>query len=244
MVRAVHKLFRLSHSKTINALPKAYIDFLEKSKEPRERVHDEPPKTKYLDYDQDHDTGYVYRVPDHPVHVTMPPNSEKGLWGGVGMVEGFEKPKRLKPRITRVWAPTISKQTFYSEILDVHINIEVTERTIELIDKNKGFDFYILATPVQDLVSEFGRRLQHKMYLALAMNTDDYIKEKYKNYIRPLDEVSWHGLKEHEAITKFKLMRVEESIAPPLKVTFAKELINQLRSKKEMEASKDQGGNA
>lgn len=233
MVRTVHKLFKLSYNKNINALPKPYIDYLEQSRKPRERVHDDPPETKYLDYNQDYDTGYVYRMPDQPIHVVFPPNSEKGLWGGLGMVEGFQKPKILKPRVARIWFPKIEKHTFYSEILDVHINIEVTERTLLLIDENLGFDFYIIKTPVQDLVSEFGRRLKHKMLVALAKDSREYIKEKYKDHIRPLEEVIWHGLKEHEALNKFKLMRIEESIEPPLKQTFARQLIEQLKKGRE-----------
>lgn len=226
---STYKLFRLSHNKRINALPKPYLKYLEKSREPATRVHDDPPDTKYLDYKQDHETGYVYRVPDHPVHVVRTPKSELGLWGGLGMVEGFEKPKQMKPRIARVWAPQIEKHTFYSEILDTHINIEVTIRTLMLIDEHKGFDFYILETPVQDLVSEFGRRLKHKVLLALNSDSRDYIKEKYKKYISSLDEVQWHGLKEHEALAKFKLMGVEETIEPPLKLRYARDLISQLK---------------
>lgn len=145
------------------------------------------------------------------------------------MVEGFEKPKKLKPRINRLWAPTVEKHTFYSDILDIHINVEITDRTLELIDKHQGFDLYILKTPVQDLHSELGRRLQHKMLRALATDPRDYIKEKYKDFIKPLEEIEWHGLKENEAISKFKLMRVEETIEPPLKVTYARQLIENLK---------------
>lgn len=233
MVRVVHKLFKLTYNKNINALPETYLRALEQARAPKERVHDDPPKTKYLDYDQDHDTGYVYRVPDHPIPVTMPPNSQTGLWGGLGMVEGFAKPKRLKPRITRIWHPQIEKHTFYSDILDTHINIEVTERTLELIDKNLGFDFYILNTPVQDLASEFGRKLKHKMLIALAEDTRDYIKEKYKDHIRPLEEVSWVTLTESEALIKFRRMRVEETIAPPLRLTYGRQLIEELKKRRE-----------
>ena len=238
MVRAVHKLFKLTHSNALNRLPKPYLDYLEKSREPRERVVDKAPETKYLDYNQDHETGYVYRTPDHPIHVVRPAESQKGLWGGLGMVEGFEKPKKLKPRINRVWYPTVEKHTFYSDILDVHINIEVTDRTLELIDKHQGFDNYILKTPVQDLASELGRRLQHKMLLALATDQREFIKEKYKEFIRPISEIAWHGLNETEAIKKFRLMRVEESIEPPLKVTYAKQLIEELKNSNALDANK------
>lgn len=228
MVRSLHKLFKLTNSR-ISALPKPYIDYLEQSRVPAERVHDDPPRTKYLDYDQDPESGYVFRVPDHPIHVVRTPRSELGLWGGLGMVEGFEKPKRMKPRIARVWWPKIERHTFYSEILDTHINIEVTVRTLELIDKHQGFDFYILATPVQDLVSELGRRLKRKILIALAKDSREYIRQKYKDHIRPIDEVAWYGLKEHEAYTKFKLMSIEEQIEPPLKLKYAEELVAQLK---------------
>lgn len=231
MVRAVHKLFRLTYNKKISNLPKPYLDYLESVRAPRERVIDEAPETTFLDYKQDHQTGYVYRVPDQPIRVTMPPNSDKGLWGGLGMVEGFEKPRRLKPRIPRVWAPDIERHTFYSEILDVHINVEVTDRTLELIDKYRGFDFYILHTRTQDLMSEFGRRLKHKLLVALATTQSDFLKLKYKDFIRPLDEVTWHSLKEHEALAKFRVMRVEESIEPPLRLVYAKQLIDSLKQK-------------
>lgn len=230
MVRAVHKLFKLTYNKNIAALPKIYIDYLEEQKAPRERVVDPKPELPYLDYNQHKETGFVFRVPDHPIQVTFPPNSEKGLWAGLGYVEGFHKPKRLKPRHTRIWEPTIEKHTFYSEVLDVHINVEVTDRTLELIDKHQGFDLYILQTPVRDLVSELGRRLKHKMLLALATTQDEKLLAKYKDFIRPLDEAQWLGLKESEALVKFRQMRIEESIEPPLKVTYAKQLIKRLQT--------------
>lgn len=229
MVRSVYNLYKLTYNKRIANLPRPYLDYLESVRAPRERVHDDPPETKYLDYNQDHETGYVYRVPDQPIRTVAPPNSEKGLWGGLGAVEGFVKPKKLRPRIPRVWHPQIEKHTFYSEILDVHINVEVTERTLQLIDKNQGFDFYILNTRTQDLVSELGRRLKHKLLVALATTQNDFLKEKYKNFIRPLEEVSWHGLKEHEALVKFRVMRVEESIEPPLRLIYARQLIDKLK---------------
>lgn len=237
MVRSVHRLFKLTRHRAVEELPKPYLDYLEKSQAPCERVLDSPPETKYLDYDQDHETGYVYRKPDQPIHFMKPEGYEKALWGGLGIVEGFEKPKRLKPRINRLWYPAIEKHTFYSEILDVHINVEVTERTLELIDKHLGFDNYILETPVQDLGSELGRRLQHKMLVALASDTRPYIKQKFEKFIKPLEEVQWHGLKETEAIIKFRLMRVEESIEPPLKVTYARHLIESLKRDKDANIS-------
>lgn len=226
MTRSVHKLFKLTKSN----LPKPYLDYYERSKHPAERVHDAPPETKYLDYNQDEQSGYVYRVPDQPIHVTFPPQSESALWGNEGCVAGFEKPKRLKPRITRVWIPRLEKHTFYSDILETYINVIVTPRTIQLIDEARGFDFYILKTRVQDLQSELGRRLKYKLQLALSSDDlSDYVRLKYKDYIRPREEIEWEGLKEHEAIIKHRLMHEEASIRRPLKETLAKALIDELK---------------
>lgn len=234
MNRIRHKLFKLTYNKRVAKLPEPYVDYLEKFKEPAENVHDMPPRTEYLDYRQDHQTGYVYRVPHQPIHTKLPPYVlNRGLWGGLEAVEGFEKPKRLRPRFPRLWWPKREKHTLYSEILDCHINIEITERTLELIDEHQGFDFYILATRPQDLKSNFGVRLQRKMLLALNKNPSEFVKKKYKDYIRPIEQVDWHGLEIHQALTKAKLMRIEESIEPPLKLTYGQQLIDQLKANKE-----------
>lgn len=220
------------YSKKIKGFPEAYINYLERSKAPAERVCDSPPEdAKYLDYSQDKETGYVYRKPDYPTHVTWPPQSQYGLWGNVGCVVGFEKPKRLKPRICRIWTPDLEKHTLYSDILDIYINMIVSTRTLKLIDDSKGFDFYILSTRVQDLKSELGRKLQHKMLQVLASgDVSDYIKEKYKDYIKPKEEVEWEALEEHEVVTKIKIAKAEQSIDPPLRSTYGKMLIEDLKA--------------
>lgn len=233
MVRAVHKLFSLSRKKVMSTLPKPYIDYFEESLKPPQRVIDKAPETRYLDYKQDHETGYVYRVPDHPIPLQKNKRVDEGLWGGLGMVEGLFKEKRLRPRNPRVWYPTLEKHTFYSDILDVHINVEVTDRALELIDEHKGLDFYILSTSIQDLGTELGRRLKHKMLLRLAAEDREYIKEKYKDFIRPLEQVEWHGLEVNEAISKQRAMRCEETIEPPLKVKYANELLAKLRQEEQ-----------
>lgn len=239
MNSARHKLFRLSWNKRVAKLPAPYLDYFEKVRAPPERVHDDTPETKYLDYNQDHETGYVYRVPDQRIHTKLPPSAlTKGLWGGLAMVEGFEKPKRLKPRISRLWYPKREKHTFYSEILDCHINIEITERTLQLIDKHNGFEFYILETRPQDLRSDFGVRLQRKLLLALHRDDcSEFAKSKYKDFIKPMEDIQWHGLQVHEALTKVKLMRIEESIAPPLKLTYGQQLLDELKKRREAIAS-------
>lgn len=43
----------------------------------------------------------------------------------------------------------------YSEILDKHMKITVTERTCRLIDQHFGLDLYLLETPEIDLASKY-----------------------------------------------------------------------------------------
>lgn len=42
------------------------------------------------------------------------------------------------------WVPNLKKSVLYSEILNSYMDVTVTERTLKLIDENKGFDHYIL----------------------------------------------------------------------------------------------------
>ena len=51
-------------------------------------------------------------------------------------------------RTAKFWRPALSKKIFYSEILDCHMEIIVTIRTLNMIDEAYGFDFYILKVSV------------------------------------------------------------------------------------------------
>lgn len=50
----------------------------------------------------------------------------------------------MSTRVKKVWKPQLFKRELYSEILDHKFTIEVTARTLDLIDAAFGFDFYIL----------------------------------------------------------------------------------------------------
>ena len=47
-------------------------------------------------------------------------------------------------RVPRLWKPFLQKRVFYSEILDKYLGIQVTLRTLDLIDEAYGFDNYVL----------------------------------------------------------------------------------------------------
>lgn len=42
------------------------------------------------------------------------------------------------------WVPNLKKSVLYSEILNSYMDVTVTEKTLKLVDENKGFDHYIL----------------------------------------------------------------------------------------------------
>lgn len=252
MVRSAvaHKLFELTSNKAIKRLPAQYLKYYEELQKPEARVHDSAPETKYLDYNQDPESGFIYRVPDQPIPVFRPEQSQVGLWGGVGCVKGFSKPKFNKPRHTNFWAPTLERHLLYSDILDIHIDVVVTKRTLELIDHYHGLDSYILSTRDQDLHSKLGVSLKHKMMVALAKqdyhHQDEtkrkYVTEKYKNFVMPLEEAEWHGLSVYQAIIKDRWSELNQYIDPPLKQTYAKTLLANLILEKEKEAKEKEEG--
>ena len=47
-------------------------------------------------------------------------------------------------RSAKLWRPRLQNRLLYSEILDKHMEVIVTRRTLYMIDEAFGFDFYIL----------------------------------------------------------------------------------------------------
>lgn len=84
------------------------------------------------------------RVQDCPIPLKFPPESNLGIWGGEGVVKGFQKRNRLKQRVPHFWVPVLKKSAVYSEVLDKRMEVTVTERTIDLILQHNGFDNYLL----------------------------------------------------------------------------------------------------
>ena len=57
---------------------------------------------------------------------------------------GYKKKVYRKRRVPHWWAPTLIRTVVYSEILDKHMSLVVTDRALRLIDALAGFDNYLL----------------------------------------------------------------------------------------------------
>ena len=185
-----------------------------------------------------------FRIPYHdtPIPLVFPPEADKGLWGGEGIIEGIKQRKGdiSKEWSSRIWKPTVVKRILYSEILDRWMAINVTSTTMERIEEVYGFDFYILKTHEVDLRSKLGMKLRRDMLQTLAdksMHPDnpekrDHVYEKYKEFIVPVEEIPWMGLDILEAELKQQMLEeAEYHNATPKKYQFYKELIHKLENK-------------
>ena len=185
--------------------------------------------------------GVPVRVQNVPIPVLFPREADQGLWGGEGIVAGFKKKhnKELKVRSAAIWKPFLTRRVFHSEILDTFYDVTVTLRTLDLIDENFGFDFYILKTHEVDLKSKFGMTLKREMLIALAkrsfhpnnLEKQEQIYEKYKQFAIPLEEAEWVGLTLQEAERKQHQVEEEERIreTKPMRQLYANELIEELK---------------
>lgn len=168
----------------------------------------------------------------------------RGLWGGEGVVKGYResKPytrKKVLPRqwIPRFWFPEIMDQIFYSEILDKYFKFTTTKRALKLIDDAFGLDFYLLKTPEIDVNSQLGMKLKRQILMKLAADDyhegneekRNYIRQKYSEFIMPMEEAEWVGLDLNEACRKQQ--DLEDNLAPvPQKYLFEKELLSKLEA--------------
>jgi len=156
--------------------------------------------------------GQPVRVQNTPIPITFTNESDKGLWGGEGLVVGFKKKNNdsMKPRYAKIWKPNLLSRALYSEILDRWMLLTVTIRTLDLIDEAYGFDHYIFKTHEVDLSSKLGMKLKREMLLTLSrrsMYPSDLAKceaiyAKYKEYLISEEEAEWVGLSLYEAERK------------------------------------------
>ncbi|NIG61825.1 39S ribosomal protein L28, mitochondrial [Pontoporia blainvillei] len=231
-------------------LPQHYLRSLEEARTPTP-VHYRPHGVKIKINPKN---GQRERVEDVPIPVHYPPESQLGLWGGEGWVQGhrYVNNDKLSKRVKKVWKPQLFQRELYSEILDTRFTVTVTMRTLDLIDEAYGFDFYILKasrsaphwgsldscqTPKEDLCSKFGMDLKRGMLLRLArqdpqLHPDDpdrraAIYDKYKAFVIPEAEAEWVGLTLDEAVEKQRLL--EEKDPVPLFKVYVEELIEQLQ---------------
>ena len=141
-------------------------------------------------------------MPFTKIPVISPVEADHGLWSGEGIVKGFTKPeKKIRELMEhldhKVWFPKLIRSVLYSEILDDYFKVVITYKTKDSINELKGFDNYILKTPVQDLKSQFGLDLRRQMLIRLAKkdyypdNPEKFamITEKYKEHVIPVSDV-------------------------------------------------------
>lgn len=89
-------------------------------------------------------TGETLPVQNVPLPLKYPPEIHFGIWGGEAVVQGFQKRNPNKRRVPHFWVPHLKESVVHSTVLDRYMSVIVTDRTIQLIHKHKGFDKYLL----------------------------------------------------------------------------------------------------
>ncbi|XP_015608532.1 39S ribosomal protein L28, mitochondrial [Cephus cinctus] len=219
-------------------LPDAYKKFW------REWKVQKPAAVHYIEkdglFERNKQTGDVYPVQNVPIPVKYPKEHNDGIWGGEGVIQGFEKRGLYDRRVPRFWVPRLKISVVYSEILNEYMRVTLTNRTLQLIHDNYGFDHYLLKTPACDLKSELALKIKRQILIALADKTmyqDDPLKQeevyaKYQQYLSPFtrEEIEWYGLNFMEACKKYLAIQAKLDEPKPLKIQYRSELISQLKA--------------
>jgi len=205
-------------------LPRHYVEFHKQwEKQPQAFIHDISPSAKF----EKNEFGNVQRVQMPRIPVLYPEEFHQGLWGGEGIIKGGLEPERKKhggqmrnkkfqPQYKHAeetyWLPKLHFGVVYSEILDKHLEIIMTERAQRLIDQAHGLDNYLLKTEVNEIYSRMGLKLKRELLLTLNNAEEELypnepakrneILDKYKDFIWPFEEADWHGLSLAEALHK------------------------------------------
>lgn len=123
-------------------LPPAYLKFYKEWKQTKPTaVHYIPKEGKW---ERDEITGITRPIQDIPLPVIYPPEHHDGIWGGEGVVQGFQKRTPTKKRIPHYWVPVLRRSVVYSAVLDKYMSVTITDRTMDLIHESHGFDHYLL----------------------------------------------------------------------------------------------------
>ncbi|XP_037037669.1 39S ribosomal protein L28, mitochondrial [Bradysia coprophila] len=218
-------------------LPEAYRKFyLEWRKTAPTPVHYIPKEGKW-ERDQN---GITKPVQNVPIPVFYPTNSHYGIWGGEGVVKGFQKRQPTKKRVPHYWVPALRRTVLRSVILNKNFSTVVTTRTMDLVHENHGFDHYLLKTPACDLNSGLAFQIKRDMLKALQDNCPDVdakarpdILSEYSKYAEQYtpEEIEWYGYTFEQAVKKFNRQKSNEREAQkiPYKIIFRQRLIEQLK---------------
>ncbi|GJQ66385.1 putative structural constituent of ribosome [Trypoxylus dichotomus] len=236
---AIKQLFKFE--KGIGAyLPEAYKKFYIEwqIKEPA-AVHFIPEEGKYK---RDEVTGEVIPIQNIPLPLKFPKEHDEHLWGGEGVVQGFQKRDELARRVPHFWIPVLRRSVVYSEVLDKYISVVVTNRTINMIHSNYGFDHYLLKTPACDLKSLLALGLKRMILQEIANGCLTYsnnppkqkeILNHYGQYLSSYtpEEIEWYGYSFDEACDKMKKILEEKDKANriPLKHIYRTEMVEKLK---------------
>lgn len=191
-------------------------------------------------FERDEVTGIVKPIQNIPIPVIYPPEHNEGIWGGEGVVKGFQKRSQTRRRVPHYWVPVLRRSVVHSQVLDTYMSLVVTNRTMDLIHESRGFDHYLLKTPACDLKSALALRLKRNILQALQsgcvhlghdLKRQSEILNEYNKYLEQYtsEEIEWYGLTFKEAIYKIKkhLQDTEPIVAQ--KYEFRSKLLQRLK---------------
>lgn len=235
------KLFHDVLNPVAARLPDHYKKFFWQWKfAPKAPVHHIPEKGNFR---MSHDGLRVEEIKDENIQVVFPENCNDGLWGGEGVVKGYRELARYKGQLARYWFPDLYGSTLYSEVLDKHMQVVVTQRLLNQVDDHHGLDNYLLKTPYADINSVLGFKMKREILAALAHKTlypnDSTTREevllKYCQHLIPTEEIPWLGLTLDEAVQKQRNLEESQEPPRPLKETFRTQLLEYLQEQRKLE---------
>ncbi|XP_012280029.1 39S ribosomal protein L28, mitochondrial [Orussus abietinus] len=221
-------------------LPEAYKKFW------KEWKMQKPTAVHYIEeqgnWKIDERSGQVVPVQNVPLLVQYPKEQDEGIWGGEGVVQGFQKRKPKRRRVPHFWVPSLRRTVIYSEVLNMYTRTNATERALQLIHENYGLDHYLLKTPACDLKSLLALKIKRQILIALADKNlyqeepekQEEIYTKYRQYLSAYtrEEIEWYGLSYPEACKKWVTQKTELNKPQPLKLQFRSDLIQKLKENK------------
>ncbi|CAH2063462.1 unnamed protein product, partial [Iphiclides podalirius] len=228
-------------------LPQAYKKFWREWKVLKPAaVHFVPQESKWK---RDDLTGETLPVQNIPIPLKHPVEINEGIWGGEAVIKGFQKRDPRRRRVPHYWVPVLKRTVVRSEVLNTHLSVTVTDRTINLINDHYGFDHYLLKTPACDLVSMLALKLKKQILIELMNGCPRHahdpqkqqeIYNEYKTYLSSYtpEEIEWYGLTWYEALTKVAKQKEAQNKPVPLKNIYRKKLVEKLKAA-ELEEKKD-----
>ena len=79
-----------------------------------------------------------------PIPLRFPREAHEGLWGGEAVIKGYQHRGRNASLIPHWWVPSLHRTVLYSEVLDRHLDLVVTQRAEQLVHEHHGLDMYLL----------------------------------------------------------------------------------------------------